>query len=393
LLGCYGIDAVDYVAAASVDAAIEAANGFGYPVDLGLVLGDATRFDTLAGDLHSPAELHAAARALRAAARARHPSVRIAGYRLRRGAARAGSVALRIGVAEDAVFGPVIHVARASPGACMAVGLPPLNATLASELLVRAACFDDCPAADRPALAATAAGLLVRLSQLLTDVDGVSGFDLDPAVVDAGTARVLAADIRIARRERRQGVRRFAIRPYPKELERSIDWDGRRVLIRPIRPEDEETLGDLLNSLAPEDSRMRFFDTMRQLPRSQLARFTQIDYDREMALVAIERDAAGRERSLGEVRAVADPDHTAADFALVVDSALKGRGLGRLLLAEIIAYARARGIGELRGETLAGNVRMQSLARSLGFTLVAGRDPGTVDLRLVLGERRADGAG
>jgi acetyltransferase len=164
-----------------------------------------------------------------------------------------------------------------------------------------------------------------------------------------------------------------------------VDWEGHRLIIRPVRPEDEETLGEFLNSLAPEDSRMRFFDTMRKLPRSQLARFTQIDYDREMSLLAIERDDAGRERSLGEVRAVADPDHAAADFAVVVDSSLKGRGLGRLLLSEIIAYARARGIGELRGETLAGNLRMQSLARSLGFTVTAGRDPGSVELRLALG--------
>ncbi|NJD25161.1 MAG: GNAT family N-acetyltransferase [Betaproteobacteria bacterium] len=391
LLECYAIDAVDYVTAASVDTAVEAANGLGYPVDLGLVLGDATRFDTLASNLHSPAELQAAARALRATAHSRHAGVRIAGYRLRRGVAWGGSVALRVGVAEDPVFGPVIHVARATPGARMAIGLPPLNAALAGELVERGACFDDIPPADRPALAASAAGLLVRLSQLLTDVGGVSGIDLDPVVVAAGEARVLAADVRIVRRERRQGVRRFAIRPYPKELERRIDWDGRHLLIRPIRPEDEETLGDLLNSLAPEDSRMRFFDTMRKLPRSQLARFTQIDYDREMALVAIERDAAGRERSLGEVRAMADPDHTVADFAVVVDSAMKGRGLGRLLLTEIIEYARAKGIGELRGETLAGNLRMQSLARSLGFSVRGGDDPGAVDLRLALGDRHAAG--
>jgi GNAT superfamily N-acetyltransferase len=125
---------------------------------------------------------------------------------------------------------------------------------------------------------------------------------------------------------------------------------------------------------------------MRKLPRTQLARFTQIDYEREMALVAIERDADGHERSLGEVRVVADPDNVVAEFALVVDSTLKGRGLGRLLMASIIDYARSRGIRELRGETLAGNLRMQGLARHCGFTLQAGSEPGSIDLRLVLRE-------
>ena len=132
---------------------------------------------------------------------------------------------------------------------------------------------------------------------------------------------------------------------------------------------------------------MRFFDTMRKLPRQLLARFTQIDYEREMALVAIERDANGCERSLGEVRVVADPDNVVADFALVVSSSLKGKGLGRLLMAGIIDYARSRGIHELHGETLAGNLRMQDLARHCGFSVQAGADPGTVDLRLVLHEK------
>jgi len=163
-----------------------------------------------------------------------------------------------------------------------------------------------------------------------------------------------------------------------------VEWQGRRVLIRPIRPEDETALGDLLGSLDAEDSRMRFFGTMRNLPRSQLARFTQIDYDREMALVAIERDGNGVERSLGEARAVADPDNAVADFAIVVRSEIKGQGLGRLLLASIIDYSRSRGTGALRGETLSGNLRMQHLARSLGFELKTGADIGTVGLHLPL---------
>ena len=129
---------------------------------------------------------------------------------------------------------------------------------------------------------------------------------------------------------------------------------------------------------------MRFFNAMRSISRSRIARFTQIDFDREMALVAIERGDARLDHVLGEVRAVADSCGNFADFAIVVDSALKGQGLGRLLLDTLVNYCRSRGIAELRGETLDGNLRMQRLARRLGFTLSTGADRGTIDLRLAL---------
>lgn len=132
---------------------------------------------------------------------------------------------------------------------------------------------------------------------------------------------------------------------------------------------------------------MRFFGTMRNLPRSQLARFTQIDYDREMSLVAIERGSDGVEHSLGEVRAVADPDNIEAEFAIVVRSELKGKGLGRLLMDSMIDYLRGRGTAELRGETMSGNLRMIHLAQDLHFEVKTGADIGTVDLRLPLRER------
>jgi acetyltransferase len=237
---------------------------------------------------------------------------------------------------------------------------------------------------DRGALEAAMGTALVRLSQMLTDIDEIAGIELDPLQVEATGVVAYEARIRIEKRGRKLGFRRFAIRPYPRELEQQVEWQGRQLLIRPIRPEDEATLGDLIASLDPEDSRMRFFGTMRRLPRSKLARFTQIDYDREMALVAIERDADGIERSLGEVRAMADPDNAFAEFAIVVSSQVKGLGLGRLLLQNVIDYCRSRGTGELRGETMAGNLRMQRLARDLGFELKSGADPGTIDLRLPL---------
>jgi acetyltransferase len=390
LLQAYGIGAAEYSLAGSIAAAIRTADQIGYPVDLALVLANAEGHEAEASGLRSPADIHIAVRGLRSGARTRRPGSRVSGYRLRPSAARSGIAALRVGVADDPVFGPVIFLGPASTasgrGEGLVAALPPLNLALAQDLVTRSRFAEDTPDDERAALESAAATALVRLSQLLTDLDEVVGVELDPLHVEISGVIALDVRIRIAKRGRKFGFRRFAIRPYPTELEQRVDWDGRKLLIRPIRPEDETGLGDLLNSLDPADARMRFFGTMRSLPRSQLARFTQIDYDREMALVAIGFGSDGVERSLGEVRTVVDPDNVVADFAVVVRSELKGKGLGRLLLKSIIDYSRGRGTRELRGETLAGNLRMQHLAQGLGFMLTAGADPATVDLRLPLRE-------
>ncbi|OHC69522.1 MAG: hypothetical protein A3H93_15445 [Rhodocyclales bacterium RIFCSPLOWO2_02_FULL_63_24] len=390
LLQAYGIGAADYPQAASINAAIRGADEIGYPVDLGLVLARETGYEPVAAGLRSAADIKLAARGLRNWARVQRPGVRVGGYRLRPSVTRSGTCALRLGVADDPVFGPVIFLGSASVAGVregrLVVALPPLNLALARDLVGRSGFAEEAPGDQRAALESGACTALVRISQLLTDLDEVAGLELNPLHVETSSVIALEARIRVEKRGRRLGFRRFAIRPYPKELEQRVGWDGRQLLIRPIRPEDETTLGDLFGALDAEDARMRFFGTMRSLPRSQLARFTQIDYDREMALVAIEHGADGKEHSLGEVRAVADPDNRVADFAIVVSSEIKGKGLGRLLLQSIIDYSRRCGTRELRGETLAANLRMQHLARGLGFQLSTGADLGTVELRLRLRE-------
>ena len=390
VLQAYGIAAAEHPVAGSIDMAIRTADSIGYPVDLGLVLANAAELEYVASGLRSPAEISLAIRGLRGRARTQRPGSRVSGYRLRPSAARSGIPELRLGVADDPMFGLVIFLGSAAAarprGSTFVVALPPLNLPLARDLVARSHFAEEAPGNHREELESAASRALVRLSQLLTDIDAVVGVELDPLFVETSGVLALDVRIRIDRGKREVGLRRFAIRPYPKELEKQVDWEGRRLLIRPIRPEDETTLGELLNSLAPEDSRMRFFGSMRNLPRTRLARFTQIDYDREMALVAIERGSNGAELSLGEVRAVADPGSTFADFAIVVGTQFKGRGLGRLLLQSIIAYCRSRGIRELRGETLDGNLSMQRLAQGLGFKLTTGADRGIVDLRLALGE-------
>jgi acetyltransferase len=397
LLQAYCIAASEPVTAASIENAANAANEIGYPVDLDLTLNHVAQdvsVPLIVPGLRSAEEVRIAARGLRSRVRAEHPNARVSGYRLRPGAPHSGIPPLRLGIADDPVFGPIIYLglsntlAHRSRGC--AVALPPLNHALAHDLVARAGIIDDVHEEQRAPLESTICDAIVRLSQLLTDIDEVASVELDPLHVE--TTSVVAVNFRLHLEHhlRRSGFRRFAIRPYPKELETQLDWDGGSLLIRPIRPTDDAALGELISSLDTDDARMRFFGTMRGLPPSQLARFTQIDYDREMALVAIERIVQGNDgnigspRLLGEVRVVADPDNHAADFAIVVRSGLKGKGLGRLLLQNIIDYARQRGITELRGETFAENLRMQRLAEQLGFVLSNSSDPGTVNLRLTL---------
>ncbi len=156
--------------------------------------------------------------------------------------------------------------------------------------------------------------------------------------------------------------------PYPKETEEIfVLASGRRVLLRPIRPEDKPEHYAFLARLSPQDIRFRFFGMVRELSQDQMDRFTRIDYDREMAFIATADAADGAHETLGVVRAAADPGRDRAEFAIVVRSDLGTQGLGHRLLEKMIAHCRARGVRRMVGQVMAENTRMLDLARSLGF--------------------------
>ncbi|HBI69392.1 MAG TPA: GNAT family N-acetyltransferase, partial [Massilia sp.] len=201
---------------------------------------------------------------------------------------------------------------------------------------------------------------------------------------DASGAVVLDARMRLALADRSAStLDRLAIRPYPRELEQTIPWQGGSLLLRPVRPEDGPAHLKFFDALTPDDIRYRMFVRLRELQPSQLARFTQIDYDREMAFIATRPGADGQPETLAVGRVVADPDNTAAEFAVTVRSDLKGMGLGRILMEKLIAYCRARGTREIVGEVLPQNSRMIGLVKKLGFEVTPGEE-GVRKLRLVL---------
>jgi acetyltransferase len=251
-------------------------------------------------------------------------------------------------------------------------GLPPLNPVLARDIVGRS------PYVRRGLSPAATLAALTELSQAVCEVREIVGMKLTLRVLPL-QAVVVAPRIGLASTRSR-----LAIVPYPRRLEETLDWNGQRVTIRPIRPEDEEQHREFIDAMTPDDLRLRFFSAVRSLDHSQLARMTQIDYDREMALVATVTGEDGKPRTLGVVRAVADPDNETAEFAVTVLSELKGHGLGRLLMERIIAYARSRGTHWLLGEALRENTGMIALARASGFAVTPTDDPGVVGFRMPL---------
>jgi len=275
----------------------------------------------------------------------------------------------------DAVFGPVILCGPVGTENA-AVALPPLNRSLARELVSRARL------PEAPVEADALHDALVAVSQMLADLPHLAELVIDPLRIGASGAVAVDARLRVAASPA-GGAARFAILPYPSEWVRTCVWHGRELTIRPIRPEDEPQHRRFLASLDPEDVRMRFFQARRELPRSELARLTQIDYDREMAFIAEATDAQGLRETLGVARTVSDPDRVEAEFGIIVRSELKGMGLGKLLFDLLIAHARYSGIGRLVGIVLRENTRMLKLAQSLGFKADPAEPPGSGLRRMV----------
>jgi len=210
------------------------------------------------------------------------------------------------------------------------------------------------------------ADVLIALSQMLADLPELAELDINPLLADEHGVIALDARLRVSRAAV-AGAERFAIQPYPAGLSETVSWQGREIVLRPIRPEDEASHRAFVEQLLPEDLRLRFFNVRRNLPRSELARLVQIDYTREMAFIALAPDAHGALETLGVVRAVADPDNREAEFAVIVRSDLKGHGLGDLLMDKIVRYLKAHGTGRVVGDVLHENRRMRELAARHGF--------------------------
>ncbi len=397
VLAAYDIPVVETRVVRHAAELAEAAAALGYPVALKILSPDISHKSDVGGvalNLDSAEEVKRAASAMLDRCRELAPEARIQGFTVQKMIRRGGAHELIAGIAVDATFGPTIVFGQGGT-AVEAIGdssvaLPPLNDILARDLISQTRVqrvllgYRDHPPIDMPALERT----LVKLAQLAADVPELAELDINPLLADEHGVLALDARIRVAAAATR-GTERFAIRPYPAELEESVELGGRRVLLRPIRPEDFVQHRRFLARIAPEDLRARFFAAVREVPDRDLAHLTQIDYEREMALIAVAAGEEGEE-TLGVARACSDPDNVEAEFALLVRSDLKGQGLGGLLLRKLIRHCRDRGTERMIGEVESDNMRMVRLAAAAGFHM----EPigqGALQLRLDLhpGEAQA----
>ena len=278
-----------------------------------------------------------------------------------------------------------------------AMELPPLNQFLARHLIARSRVAETlgewrgAPAINRDALEQ----ILLRVSEMVCELPQLREMDINPIIVDESGA--VAVDARIVIDNAPQAIsgranpyNHLSILPYPARYEQV--WPlrgGGEYTVRPIHPDDAHMLQDMMAHLSPESRYFRFISSIVELPPTMLARFTLIDYDREMALVAVfrERKAGAdgevieKERIVGVSRYITNPDQSSCEFALVVADDFSGKGLGSRLMLSIMDVAREKGLSEIEGLVLTQNPGMLKLMKSLGYTVKRyAEDP---DFRLV----------
>lgn len=321
-------------------------------------------------DLASEDAVVQAARRMAARLKELRPEAQLDGFSIQPMAHRAKARELIAGFATDPCFGPVIIFGRGGTAAELIAdthaALPPLDLASAEGLISRTrvsrilAAYRDVPAADRGAIAA----VLVALAEMASSLPEIREIDLNPILADASGA--VAVDARIVLEPTPALRRRPAIRPYPASWTRRLSLGQRHFAVRPIKPEDEGAIADMLKRVTPEDLRLRFFAPVKSFSHNFLARLTQLDYAREMAFIASEDNSGA---AAGVVRLHADPGHVEAEYAILLRSDLKGIGLGRALMLLIIEWGRAEGLSLIQSQVLAENGPMLELCRSLGFSV------------------------
>ncbi len=382
LLAAYGIACVPVQVASSAYEAAELAETLiaaGATVTVKILSDDIAHKSDVDGvrlNLPSVAAVRDAAKGILRRAREALPEAAIRGVVVQPTVMRPKARELIAGIADDPTFGPVIVFGRGGTAVEVIndreLALPPLDLRLAHELIGRTRVsrilkgYRDVAAADERAVAL----VLVKLAQLAADLPEVLELDINPLLADR--EGVLALDARVAvgasrRLHKGRGHPRFAIFPYPKEWERQISLaDGARALVRPVRPEDDALFRAFFARVTDEDLRLRFFQSVKHFSHEFIARLTQLDYARSIALVAIEPRSG---EMLGAVRLHADADYERGEYGILIRSDLKGHGIGWQLMRIMIEYAHWLGLKTVEGQVLRENRTMLAMCESLGFQL------------------------
>jgi len=380
LLAAFRIPIAQTVVARSASEAMVLAEEIGLPVVMKVDSPQITHKSDSGGvrlNLNSLAQVRDTYTAILDEVKKNRPDAIIHGIAIEPMIQKANGRELVVGMTRDQIFGPTIIFGPGgtgveASGSERAVALPPLNRFLVADMLAstrvsaRLGEFRNMPPVNMEALEA----VLLRVSEMVCELPWIREMDINPLIVDENGA--VAVDARIAIENMPITAGRYdhmAIHPYPSHLATEYKTkDGLRVKIRPISPEDAELEQEFVRKLSPETKYFRFMNTLRELSPAQLVRLTQIDYDREMAFVAL-TDADGREVEIGVARYATNPDGESCEFAIVVADDWQGKGLARRLMGVIIDTARSRGIRYMNGDFLAENRRMIQFVTTLGFVL------------------------
>ena len=384
ILRAFGIPTNLTIEANDAAEALVAAETVGFPVAMKILSPQIPHKSDVGGvrlNLMSAAEVKSSFQEITEGALAMRPDATIKGVTVEKMAQVDDARELVIGASRDPVFGPVILFGA---GGTMvevlrdnAVALPPLNAILAKRLIERTRvaklldAYRDRRAVDREAVV----DVIMRVSDMISELPEITELDLNPLL--AGPEGVLSVDARIAiaRAPSKDGpYDHMAIHPYPRHLIREGHLtDGRLLTIRPIRSEDAEAERTFVRELSPQAKRFRFMGAISELSPEMLARFTQIDYRAEMALVAIIGEGASREQ-IGVARYVINPDRTSCEFAIVVSDKVQHQGIGTRLMKALMDAARQHGLTAIEGTVLKQNDPMFQLMEELGFSIEAAPD-------------------
>ena len=389
----YGIPVVETQVAITEDEAAALAGRLGYPVVLKIHSSTITHKTAVGGvrlNLMDERTVRMAFRDLEGVAKRVAPQETFQGVSVQPMISEPGLEAI-VGCTADDQFGPVILFGA---GGTMvevfrdrALGLPPMNRTVARRLIESTRLYAALTRAETnfPASIAQLEEILVRFSALVLNHPQIKEIDVNPLWI--GPGRILALDGRISLYPEERERPPLAIGPYPRQYEsRWALRDGTPVLIRPIRPEDEPLMVDLFTTFSLRTIHMRFFGLIKQMTHDQLIRTCNIDYDREVSLVALCQDGVAskasasdgqperpelgrRERLIGAARLVMESDRQSAEYAVVVGDPWQRQGLGRHFMELIIPYAKERGLAEIHGDVLTANEPMLALCEQLHFSI------------------------
>ncbi len=393
LMASFGIPVVETSVARSATEAVAHADRVGYPVVVKINSPDILHKSDVGGvmlNVRTAQQVATVFVDMMIEVARRAPQARLDGVSIQHHVQKRHGRELYVGMTTDELFGPVITFGA---GGTMievindrAVALPPLNAFLARRLIesARAAAtlgdWRGMPAADLQALET----LLLRVSEMCCELPELRELDINPVIVDDTGASVVDARV-VLRSTDATGAGAYdhmAILPYPAGLSRAfVSRGGASLVFRPIRPEDADALQHFVRALSHEARYFRFLSSLTELTPAMLARFTQIDYDREMAIVAAVPAPDAPDRIVGVARYLLNPDATSAEFGLVVADEWQGEGIGSGLMTDLCNIAQSRGLKEVVGLVLASNENMLGLMRRLGF--VETQDPDDHDLRVV----------